>query len=110
MSTRLLGNSIRTFLWKRPLARRSCAAVRLLMVVATTCCLAFAQLQYRGHHSLTQQQPINPKLPTIFVVGDSTANNRANGALGWGDPFINYFDAARVNVVNRARAGRSSRT
>ena len=48
--------------------------------------------------------------PTIFVVGDSTANNNANGALGWGDPFTTYFDAAKVNVLNRARAGRSSRT
>ena len=53
---------------------------------------------------------INPKLPTIFVVGDSTANNHANGGLGWGDPFINYFDATKVNVLNRARGGRSSRT
>jgi lysophospholipase L1-like esterase len=53
---------------------------------------------------------INPKLPTIFVVGDSTANNYANGGLGWGDPFITYFDARKVNVLNRARAGRSSRT
>jgi polygalacturonase len=56
------------------------------------------------------QAPANPKLPTIFVIGDSTANNHANGALGWGDPFIGYFDPAQVNVLNRARAGRSSRT
>jgi acetyl esterase/lipase/lysophospholipase L1-like esterase len=58
----------------------------------------------------TAEQPINPNLPTIFVVGDSTANNHANGGLGWGDPFINYFDATKVNVLNRARGGRSSRT
>ena len=57
-----------------------------------------------------EQMPANPKLPTIFVVGDSTANNHANGGLGWGDPFIGYFDLASVNVLNRARAGRSSRT
>ena len=57
----------------------------------------------------TSQTP-NPKLVTIFVVGDSTANNHADGGLGWGDPFISYFDAAKVNVLNRARAGRSSRT
>ncbi len=52
----------------------------------------------------------SPNLPTMFVVGDSTANNHANGGLGWGDPFISYFDATKVNVLNRARAGRSSRT
>src|SRR6266849_9461391 len=56
------------------------------------------------------QRPINPNLPTLFVVGDSTANNNANGAQGWGDPFISYFDGKNVNVLNRARAGRSSRT
>ncbi|MET0624028.1 MAG: rhamnogalacturonan acetylesterase [Pyrinomonadaceae bacterium] len=48
--------------------------------------------------------------PTLFVVGDSTANNSANGARGWGDPFAGFFDASKINVVNRARAGRSSRT
>lgn len=55
-------------------------------------------------------QSNNPKLPTIFVVGDSTANNNANGGRGWGDPFIDLFDTTKVNVLNRARAGRSSRT
>ena len=29
---------------------------------------------------------------------------------GWGDPFAAYFDPARIHVINRARAGRSSRT
>jgi lysophospholipase L1-like esterase len=48
------------------------------------------------------------KLPTIFVIGDSTANN--NDHRGWADPFAAYFDPAKVNVVNRARGGRSSRT
>lgn len=57
-----------------------------------------------------EQSLVNPKLPTIFVVGDSTANNHANGGLGWGDPFIFYFDTTKVNVLNRAQAGRSSRT
>lgn len=51
-----------------------------------------------------------PQLPRLFVVGDSTANNHANGGLGWGDPFIAYFDPTKINVLNRARAGRSSRT
>jgi lysophospholipase L1-like esterase len=53
---------------------------------------------------------INPQLPTLFVVGDSTANNNANGGLGWADPFASYFDPMKLNVVNRARGGRSSRT
>jgi lysophospholipase L1-like esterase len=56
------------------------------------------------------QRPLNPQLPTLFVVGDSTANNNANGARGWGDPFADFFDPSKINVANRARAGRSSRT
>jgi lysophospholipase L1-like esterase len=52
----------------------------------------------------------NPALPTLFVVGDSTANNSGKGMRGWGDPFISYFDTTKLNVLNRARAGRSSRT
>jgi lysophospholipase L1-like esterase len=51
---------------------------------------------------------IDPKLPTVFVIGDSTANN--NDHRGWADPFAAYFDLGRVNIVNRARGGRSSRT
>jgi rhamnogalacturonan acetylesterase len=56
------------------------------------------------------QRPANPKLPTLFVVGDSTANNNANGGKGWGDPVVAFFDTSKINVLNRARAGRSSRT
>src|SRR6266852_4086021 len=59
---------------------------------------------------LGEQRPINSHLMILFVVGDSTANNNANGAQGWGDPFISYFDAKKINVLNRARGGRSSRT
>ncbi|HEV8428883.1 MAG TPA: DUF4982 domain-containing protein [Pyrinomonadaceae bacterium] len=65
---------------------------------------------YDASQTTSQQSSINPKLPTIFVVGDSTANNNANGGRGWGDPFIDLFDTTKVNVLNRARAGRSSRT
>jgi lysophospholipase L1-like esterase len=56
------------------------------------------------------QKTIDPKLPSLFVVGDSTANNNAKGQQGWADPFAAFFDTTKINVVNRARAGRSSRT
>jgi len=58
--------------------------------------------------------PKNPSLPTLFLVGDSTVRNGhgdgANGQWGWGEPLVAYFDAAKINVVNRAIGGRSSRT
>ncbi len=52
----------------------------------------------------------DPSLPTLFLIGDSTVNNHANGALGWGEPIASLFDLKRINVLNRARGGRSSRT
>jgi lysophospholipase L1-like esterase len=56
-----------------------------------------------------QEQPApEPNLPTLFVVGDSTASNGPD--LGWGSHLGRYFDPSKINVVNRARAGRSSRT
>lgn len=60
------------------------------------------------------KQPANPKLPTLYIVGDSTVRNGrgdgANGQWGWGDLVGKYFDPARINVVNWALGGRSSRT
>jgi rhamnogalacturonan acetylesterase len=58
--------------------------------------------------NLPQRAPLNPNLPTVFVVGDSTASNGPD--LGWGDHLANYFDTTKVNVANRAHAGRSSRS
>jgi lysophospholipase L1-like esterase len=56
----------------------------------------------------------NPDLPTLYLVGDSTVRNGkadgSGGQWGWGEPLVDYFDAARINVVNRAIGGRSSRT
>lgn len=54
---------------------------------------------------------INPALPSLFIAGDSTAARGAGQAQqGWAVPFANYFDPSKVNVINRARGGRSSRT
>lgn len=54
---------------------------------------------------------LNPALPTIFIAGDSTAaRGRGETQQGWGVPFADYFDPSKVNIVNRARGGRSSRT
>ena len=58
--------------------------------------------------------PANPDLPTLFLIGDSTVRNGradgANGQWGWGEPIVAYFDPAKLNVVNRAVGGLSSRT
>ena len=76
-----------------------------LLVLAAP--LAFAQTAAQPA-APPAAMPLNPALPTVWVVGDSTANNANH--RGWGDPLASYFDPAKANVVNRARAGRSSRT
>jgi lysophospholipase L1-like esterase len=59
-------------------------------------------------------EPTNPKLPTLLLVGDSTVRNGGGdgggGQWGWGEPLFDLFDANKVNVVNRAVGGLSSRT
>jgi lysophospholipase L1-like esterase len=58
--------------------------------------------------------PKDPSLSSIYLVGDSTVRNGrgdgANGQWGWGEPLVDFFDPAKINVVNRALGGRSSRT
>ena len=58
--------------------------------------------------------PKDAKLPSLILVGDSTVRNGqgngGGGQWGWGEPLVDYFDPAKVNVVNRAIGGLSSRT
>jgi rhamnogalacturonan acetylesterase len=58
--------------------------------------------------------PLNPKLPTLWLVGDSTMHKAdghgAAGMWGWGEPITSLFDTSKINVVNRAIGGRSSRS
>jgi len=49
-------------------------------------------------------------VPTLFIIGDSTVNNSDTGVQGWGNVIGEYFDKTKINVQNRARGGRSSRT
>src|SRR5947207_9353553 len=51
-----------------------------------------------------------PGLPTLYVIGDSTVNNSGRGMQGWGTPIADLFDRTKINVENKARGGRSSRT
>src|SRR5712692_1932178 len=88
----------------------ACAAALVYATLSISIGLAQTPNAPDGRQARLEQRPISSKLPTLFVCGDSTANNNANGAQGWGDPFIGYFDAKKINVLNRARGGRSSRT
>lgn len=59
--------------------------------------------------TVKKETAADAKLPTLFVVGDSTANSNAP-LRGWGSEIGQFFDPAKINVVNRAIGGRSSRT
>lgn len=53
----------------------------------------------------------NPKLPSLIIAGDSTADKGPDAwHRGWAAPLVDYFDTAKINVVNRARGGRSFRS
>ncbi|MDQ2686980.1 MAG: SGNH/GDSL hydrolase family protein, partial [Armatimonadota bacterium] len=60
--------------------------------------------------------PANPHLPTLWLIGDSTVRNGTmgdngpTGQWGWGAPLPAFFDLTKINVVNRAFGGTSSRT
>jgi rhamnogalacturonan acetylesterase len=72
------------------------------------------QTQEPGPPPLSTELPplpaIDPARPTLFLVGDSTVNVGTSGQMGWGEVIGDYFDLTRINVVNYARGGRSSRT
>ena len=55
----------------------------------------------------------NPALPTVFITGDSTVKNEdkdPDGMWGWGAVANTVFDERKINIVNCAKAGRSTRT
>ena len=58
--------------------------------------------------------PANTNLPSLFFIGDSTVRNGRGrgdgGQWGWGDQIAPYFDTNKINVVNRALGGTTSRT
>ena len=71
----------------------------------------------KSDNSLKKYILANPKikLPAkkkVYLIGDSTmANNGSNpNAVGWGVEFPKYCDTTRIEVINKARGGRSTRT
>jgi len=80
--------------------------VRLLGIAAMLLSLTCVRAQNTGSPPAADT---SAKIPQLIIVGDSTANS--SGAVqGWGTPFAKYFDPAKIQVLNRARGGRSSKT
>ena len=57
-----------------------------------------------------EEKAVDPKLPTFFIVGDSTVKNGTPPGFGWGERIAPFFDLAKINVFNAAIGGRSART
>lgn len=85
-----------------------------LFTVFALCFTVFAQVKDDNRPVVddskeTPDKVLNPKLPTLYIVGDSTL--KSNSPLrGWGQELAQFFDPNKINVVNRAIGGRSSRT
>lgn len=60
--------------------------------------------------SATGTENTSERLPRLYLIGDSTVRVGTEGQRGWGEEFGEYFDTGRIEVVNRAIGGRSSRT
>jgi lysophospholipase L1-like esterase len=76
-------------------------------------CACLAGFFRPASSSAAEEAP--PGVPTIFVIGDSTARNSGKGKTGeplagWGTPLAGFFDPTKVVVANVAHAGQSSRT
>jgi lysophospholipase L1-like esterase len=88
---------------------------KLILMLGLLVCLPSANaFQTNLPSPATPSLAQNPRLPTLYLIGDSTVRNGqgngANGQWGWGEPLVELFDQAKINIVNRALGGRSSRT
>jgi lysophospholipase L1-like esterase len=89
-------------------------SIRLSVRVSIALVLAavsFAAVDEAAVRAATPQvSPRDDARPTLFIIGDSTVRNTANGGLGWGAPIEKLFDTSKIKVTNSAIAGRSARS
>lgn len=64
------------------------------------------------NYILKNPKIVLPAKKKVYLIGDSTMANNNNdpNAVGWGVPFSTYCDTTRIEVINKARGGRSTRT
>lgn len=87
--------------------------VRLLLSFTVLACLpvlrAADDRPVVNDSGVPLEKPAAGTLPTLWLVGDSTLNSKTP-MRGWAQDLGQFFDPAKINVVNRAIGGRSSRT
>lgn len=98
--------------------RRLLASLLLTLPLAPLQAQEFTATTDPARAQVTLPEPANPALPSLILIGDSTVRNGrddgqgkgAEGQWGWGTPIAAYLDTSKINVVNRAVGGLSSRT
>lgn len=51
-----------------------------------------------------------PVKKQVLIIGDSTVANGNDSIVGWGRELMAFMATSRIEVINKARGGRSSRT
>lgn len=88
----------------------------LILCVIITCSLSYGDANEAAQQvDLTRPNvdPVmkaDPNVVRLFIVGDSTVKNCRSNRDGWGDYMAPHFDQDRIEVLNWARSGRSSRS
>jgi rhamnogalacturonan acetylesterase len=81
----------------------------LLLILAASALLRAGDERPVADDSRERQEAPVSGLPTLWIAGDSTVKNQ--GAMrGWGQDIAPFLDPEKIQVVNRAIGGRSSRT
>src|SRR5436853_563774 len=75
-----------------------------------SCCVFVVITMFCGCVARAAAPATTQSLPTLYIIGDSTVHNTGAGLVGWGDCIGEFFDTSKINIQNRAIAGRSSRT
>ncbi|EMI21186.1 rhamnogalacturonan acetylesterase [Rhodopirellula maiorica SM1] len=61
-------------------------------------------------HKTAEVAKTRSEIPTLYLIGDSTVRNGHQDGVGWGEVIDRYFDTDKIDVVNRAIGGRSTRS
>lgn len=102
--------------WKAYHVQALCG-MQFIVLILIACITGSLMLAAQTLPPADNNRAMNPALPTVFIVGDSTAAYHtditaegASGVQGWGVLFQAFINPAKFNVINAAMGGRSSRT
>ncbi|MCW1914651.1 rhamnogalacturonan acetylesterase [Luteolibacter sp. GHJ8] len=81
----------------------------LLLLLSVSASLAQDERPVVKDSDLPPEEAAEQTLPALWIAGDSTVRNRGE-MRGWGEDVSRFLDPAKIQVLNRAIGGRSSRT